>query len=99
MAALVYADPLARLSLGQAGPTFTGNATRTVTFNNSTFSFTPGSLPSGTGRRSVDATGQIETLVAIAVAAVGLVLEFMVIFLWQGERNPPSQTGAGTGRP
>ncbi len=90
---LIYADPLARLSLG-VGParaaftgTFTGTFTRTFSFGNSTFTVSPGSggFPVGGGiaARTADTNGQVETLVAIALLAVGLVLEVMTIFLWQ----------------
>lgn len=96
---MVYADPLARLSLGQGRPTFFGNGTRTATFNNSTFVLNPGSFPAISGRGSGNSLGQIATLAAIAMAAVGLVLEFVVIFLWQDEKKPPLQTEPAQGRP
>ena len=110
MGILVYADPLARLSLGQSGPAFSGttftggvfpgfNSTRTFTFSNSTFTFTPGSIPGGVRRAAVDTNGQIETLVAIAIAAVAIVLEFVAIFLWQGGNKPSSQAVATPSQP
>ena len=99
MAIMVYADPLARLSLGQAGPAFTSNTTRTVTFNNSTFTFNPGSITGFRGRGAVNSSGQIETLAAIALAAVGLVLEFVVVFLWQEEKVAPVQAQPGQVQP
>lgn len=93
MGLLVYTDPLARLSLGRS-PTFTGlNSTRTFTFGNSSFTFTPGSVPGGLNRGSADTNGQIETLIAIAVAAVGLILEFVAIFLYQDGNKLSSRPG------
>jgi hypothetical protein len=107
MALLIYADPLARLSLG-AGTgrvvSFTSSETRTVTFGSSTFTISPGSggfptggFPAGglaAGRGAVNTNGQIETLVAVALLGVGLVLEVITIFLWQGrpQKQVPQPT-------
>jgi hypothetical protein len=103
LAALIYVDPLARLSFGAtAGRVFTANSTRTFTggtftFGNRTISVTPGSgVPGAFAARGVDSTGMIETLVAVALVAVGIVLEVLVIFLWQGKPTPPSTPGYGT---
>ena len=107
MGILVYADPLARLSLGQSGATFTGttftgfpgfNGTRTFTIN-SNFTLPGGTFPGGVRRAAVNTDGQIETLVAIAIIAVGIVLEFVAIFLWQGGSKPPSQAVEAPSQP
>ena len=103
---LVYADPLARLSFGGGPGTFFGsNTTRTFTFSNRTVTFTPGSGAggfSGTGGfagRTINSNGQVETLVAIALVAVGLVLEVLFIVLWQGKTTSATQPSYGTTRP
>jgi len=105
---LVYADPLARLSLGGGGgpgAIFGSNTTRTFTFANRTVTFTPGSGTGGLGGtggfvgRTVDTNGQIETLVAIALVAVGLVLEVIFIVLWQGRTTSATQPSYGTTQP
>ena len=105
---LVYADPLARLSFGGGGGpgTFFGsNTTRTFTFSNRTVTFTPGSGTGGFGGtggfvgRTVNTNGQIETLVAIALVAVGLVLEVLFIVLWQGKTTSAPQPSSGTTQP
>jgi hypothetical protein len=109
VALLIYADPLARLSLGTGTSrvvSFTSSVTRTVTFGSSTFTISPGSggFPTGgftagglaAGRGAVDTNGQIETLVAVALLGVGLVLEVITIFLWQGRQQkqvPQPTTG------
>ena len=100
VAILIYADPLARLSLGGTVSrisftgTFTGSFSRTFSFGNSTFTVGPGSggFPVGVGARAVNTNGQVETLVALAILAVGLVLEVMTIFLWQGKPKPAPTT-------
>jgi len=105
---LIYADPLARLSFGGgggAGTFFGSNTTRTFTFSNRTITFTPGSGAggfSGTGGfvgRTGTTNGQIETLVAIALVAVGLVLEVLFIVLWQGKTTSATQPSYGTTQP
>ena len=93
IAVLLYADPVARLSLG-VGPgartfanttrTFTfGNGSRTFTFNG-TLPFGTGGFTTGPGARGSNSYANVETLVAVALVAVGVVLEVMTIFLWQG---------------
>jgi hypothetical protein len=94
VAILVYADPLARLSLGGAPGriTFNNSITRTFTFGNSTVTVPPGSgtFPGGgfVGRVG-DTNGQLETLVALAILAVGIVLEVVTVLLWQSKPKPP----------
>ncbi len=105
VALLLYADPLARLSLGVSSPTFsfTSSVTRTfttgsrtVTFSPGSGNFTAGSFPTGgLAGRSVNTNGTIETLVAIALVGVGLVLEVMTIFLWQGQQKQATPAVAG----
>jgi len=102
VAILIYADPLARLSFGGTPGRFTGAFTSTFTgtftrtLGNSTFTVSPGSggFPGvGAAVRTGDTNGQVETLIAIALLAVGLVLEVMTIFLWQSkpkEAAPPT---------
>ena len=107
VAVLIYADPLARLSLGVGGAPgrtvgFSVSVTRTFTFNNSTITISPGSggfaggFPGGgfvTGRGATNTNGTIETLVAMAILGVGLVLEVVTIFLWQGQpKSAPKPT-------
>lgn len=99
VAVLIYADPLARLSLGVSTSrvSFTSSFTRTFSFANSTFTVGPGSagFPTGlAGARAVDTNGQAETLVALGLLAVGIVLEVMTIFLWQGKPKPAPTTPA-----
>jgi len=103
---LVYADPLARLSLGGGpGTVFGTNTTRTFTFSNRTITFTPGSGAGGFGgtggfvSRTVNTNGQVESLIAIALVAVGLVLEVLFIVLWQGKTASATQPSYGTTQP
>jgi hypothetical protein len=101
---LLYADPLARVSLGVSSSTFSFTSvtrtfttgTRTVTFSPGSGNFTAGSFPAGGfAGRSVNTNGTIETLVAIGLVGVGLVLEVMTIFLWQGQQKPATPAAAG----
>lgn len=98
VALLVYADPLARLSLSSSAPTrFSGTftiPTGSFTFTEGTgFNFTSFTRGTGTGfpggggiTTSGNATDeQVESLIAVALIGVGLVLEVMTILLWQGE--------------
>ena len=86
----IYADPLARLTFSGARSTFP------ITNGTGTFTFTGGNftIPSGTFTGVRGATGaagvggsteSIETLVGIALFAVGLVLEALTILIWNGE--------------
>ena len=99
MAVLIYADPLARLAFGTSptGRAFTSNTTQTFTFNNRTITAGPGGLAGGfVGRATgVNTLGSVATLIAIALISVGVVLEFVVIFLWQDRGNPPVRPASG----
>lgn len=97
LAVLVYSDPVARLSFGRAGTGFpTGNTTRTFTFAGGT----PGNftISGGTGTRGglagATTTDRVFTLVALALVAVGVVLEALALFLTQGGKGVPPKEGA-----
>jgi hypothetical protein len=99
MVVLIYADPVARLSLGAARPVGVGStATRTFTFN-STFTFPSGNFTRTVGGAATDTNSRVFTLAAIAIAAVGLILEVVAIFLWPAERKPSDQPAADAGKP
>ena len=97
---MLYADPLARLTLGfsPTGSSFVSSVTRTFTFANRTITANPGAggfggaFGGGLGGRAVNTTGTVETLVAIGLIGVGLVLEVMTVFLWQGKPKPAPPT-------
>ncbi len=101
VALLVYADPLARLSLASPTSSFTGSITNTFTgvrtFGNFTgsgsFTFRTGGLPGGGGSGvvvlgSTATDEQVESLVAIALIGVGLMLEVTTILLAQSQPTP-----------
>jgi len=99
MVVLIYADPVARLSLGAARPVGIGpTSTRTFTFN-STFTFPSGNFTRTVGGAATNTNSQVFTLAAIAIAAVGLILEVVAIFLWPAEKKLSDQPAAGTWKP
>ena len=103
LAVLLYADPIARLSFGGGTPTrtftggaFTFNGSRTFTFNG-TFPTGGAGFTGAPGARAGNSYANVETLIAMAMVAVGVVLEVMTIFLWEGGRQtqavPATQKG------
>ena len=96
---LLYADPLARLSFGVRAPRstlFNSTITRSFTFTGGgTFTIPSGAL-TGRGAGGGSTIAVIATLGAVALFGVGLVLEVLTIFLWQGDRKEPPRGEAAS---
>jgi hypothetical protein len=91
---LVYSDPLARLSFGASRsgfPVTSFTRSTTFTFTGGNFTIPSGGLPGRSGLLG-GTTAEVATLVAIAVVAVGLVLEVLALLMWQGGPRAAQQT-------